>query len=99
MTITTVLSAHKGVAPDTAPTVQGNTGDCEKRRLQSTEVAGQFQAGADVFIRLQRAFGRIGWSLYSLDSGAVVATNATRGLLSVCPDNRAASALLRTLGG
>lgn len=98
MNSASVLSAHKGVALDTAPTVQGNTGDCEKRRLQSTEVAVQFQ-GADVFTRLQRAFGRIGWSLYSLDSGAVVASNATHGLLSVCPDNRAAASLLRTLGG
>lgn len=98
MNSASVLSAHKGVALDTAPTVQGNTGDCEKRRLQSTEVAVQFQ-GADVFTRLQRAFGRIGWSLYSLDSGAVVASNATQGLLSVCPDNRAAASLLRTLEG
>lgn len=98
MNSASVLSAHKGVALDTAPTVQGNTGDCEKRRLQSTEVAGQFQ-GADVFSRLQRAFGRIGWSIYAVENGSVVASNAAQGLLSVCPDNRAASALLRTLGG
>lgn len=99
MSITHVLSAPKAIALDTAPTVQGNAEDCEKRRLQSTQVPGQVQAGADVFTRLQRAFGRIGWSLYSLDNGTVVASNATQGLLSVCPDNRAASALLRTLGG
>lgn len=98
MSITSVLSSHKGIALDTAPTVQGNTGDCDKRRLQSTEVAGQFQC-AGTFTCLQRTFGRIGWSLYSLDNGTVVASNALRGLLSVCPDNRAASALLRTLGG
>ena len=98
MSITTVLSAQKAIALDTAPTVQGNAEDCVKRRLQSTEAAAQFQC-AGTFTCLQRAFGRIGWSLYSLDNGTVVASNASRGLLSVCPDNRAASALLSTLGG
>jgi hypothetical protein len=92
------LSGHKGIALDTAPTAQGNAEDCEKRRLHSTEVAAKFQ-GTDVFGRLLRAFGWIGWSLYSLDSGAVVASSAMQYPLLVCPDSRAASALLRKLGG
>lgn len=99
MTITTVLSAQKREALATVAAVQGDSGTCEIEQSQYAQVAGHFQAGADVFSRLQRAFGRIGWSLYSLDSGAVVASNAASGLLAVCPDNRAASALLRTLEG
>lgn len=94
-----VLSGQKAIALDTAPTVQGNAEDCEEERLQSTEEVEQVQVRVDVFKRLQRAFGRIGWSLRSIDGSAVVASNATRGLLSVCPHNRAASALLRTLEG
>lgn len=99
MTITTISPVQKREALATVAAVQGDSGICESERSQYAEVSIHFQAGADVFTRLQRAFGRMGWSLYSLDSGALVASNATRGLLSICPDNRTASALLRTLGG
>jgi hypothetical protein len=98
MSTTIISSAQKREALATVAAVQGDSGDCEKRRLQSTEVAGQFQ-GADMFSRLQRASGRPGWNIYAIENGGCVASSARQGLLSVCPDNRAACALLRALGG
>ncbi|WP_256450079.1 hypothetical protein [Aquabacterium sp. CECT 9606] len=41
----------------------------------------------------------MGWHLYALGDGSAVASCAARGLLSPCPDNRAAASLLRMLGG
>lgn len=99
MSITTASTTQKREALTTVAAVQGDSGTCESEQSQYAQVAGQFQACVDVFGRLQRGFGRIGWSLYSVDSGAVVASNASNGLLAVCPDNRAAAALLRTLEG
>lgn len=83
-----VMSGPKANALDTAPTAQGNPIKC-------TEQHDQLQA----FDRLRDGFGRLGWCLYALGDGSAVASCAARGLLSPCPDNRAAASLLRMLGG
>lgn len=83
-----VLSGPKAIAPETASTSQGSPVKC-------TEPSDQLQA----FDRLRDGFGRLGWRLYALGDGSAVASCAARGLLSPCPDNRAAASLLRMLGG
>jgi hypothetical protein len=90
-----VLSGPNAIALDNSPTAQGNSIDCKKERSQSSEAHDQFQA----FDRLRDGFGRLGWCLYALGDGSAVASCAARGLLSPCPDNRAAASLLRMLGG
>lgn len=53
----------------------------------------------DHFKRLERGFNAAGWGFYNLADGAVLCVHLKWGLHQVCHDLRAASALLRRIGG
>jgi hypothetical protein len=53
----------------------------------------------DNFSRLERGFGAIGWNLFYLDGDACLAVHRKWQVSQVCPDLRAAAALLRRVGG
>ena len=53
----------------------------------------------DAFNRLERSFGAIGWSLFNLDGDACLAVHRKWQMSQVCPDLRAAAALLKRVGG
>lgn len=53
----------------------------------------------DHFTRLERAFDAVGWNFHNLAEGAVLCVHRKWGMHQVCHDLRAASALLRRIGG
>ena len=53
----------------------------------------------DIFKRLERGFGAIGWNLFYLDGEACLAIHRKWQMSQVCPDLRAAAALLKRVGG
>ena len=53
----------------------------------------------DHFKRLERGFNAAGWNFHNLAGGAVLCVHRKWGMHQVCHDLRAASALLRRIGG
>lgn len=53
----------------------------------------------DHFKRLERGFNEAGWNFHNLCDGAVLCVHRKWGMHQVCHDLRAASALLRKIGG
>lgn len=53
----------------------------------------------DHFKRLERGFNAAGWSFYNLADDAALCVHRKWGMHQVCHDLRAASALLRRIGG
>lgn len=53
----------------------------------------------DIYTRLERAFSNLGWSLFPLSGDSCLAVHRKWQMSQVCPDYRAASALLRRIGG
>ena len=52
-----------------------------------------------VFKRLEQAFDAVGWSLYPLTDESLLAVHRNWQINTVCPDARAAHALLKRIGG
>lgn len=53
----------------------------------------------DTFKRLERGFSAVGWNLFNLDGDSCVAVHRKWQMSQVCPDLRAAAALLKRVGG
>lgn len=53
----------------------------------------------DAFKRLERGFDAVGWNLFYLDGDSCVAVHRRWQMSQVCPDLRAAAALLKRVGG
>lgn len=51
------------------------------------------------FKRMESAFGKVGWSFYPLTDESFLAVHRRWQMSHVCPDLRAAGALLRRIGG
>lgn len=92
---------QNGETRTTAPTVSGLKSKDSQQR-QSNAPGNPLQAVADrmdVFNRLQRAFNAAGWNLHYLDGESCLAVHRRWQMSQVCQDMRAASALLRRIGG
>jgi hypothetical protein len=94
--ITSSMGSHVGA---------GNaemTDNKKQSRRQSSEDIRQLQElgeKLDIFTRLERAFSSLGWSLFPLSGDSCLAVHRKWQMSQVCPDYRAASALLRRIGG
>lgn len=86
------MGVVSGLGSDSDNSKQANDSDLANR----IQVIGE---RLNLFKRLENAFGRVGWSFYPLADDSYLAVHRRWQMSTVCPDLRAAHALLKRVGG